>query len=1300
MSGVEIRVRAHARQAQNEIRKTGQSLKGLETQAASITKTFQRMALGFGAIFAAQGVTRGINSASDAMVSLGNRVRLVTKDTQKTNATIKELFNIAARSGGSIDAAAETFNRFGLALRDADKPVAELLKVTEAVQKAAVISGSGAESAKAAIVQLGQGLASGQLRGQELNSVLEQMPRLAQAIAEGMKIPFGKLREEAMAGRVTAEAVYDSLLSGAEKINEEFKTLKFTTGEFATVMKNELTRAISEFDKVAGFSDAFKNKIILLTKAFRYVGENIARWALNTQLAFLIVESQAKDFFHGFLNLFNADFDGETMGRNMVAAVKRAIEDVKAFANQKIKLAIEFSVEKYDLIGRMFPEGDSNILGTLKTFATNVINVFKGIWAAIVGNSWWTSIFLTGHSESTEGTIGNTAGWGKGLKSASAHISKWANSISTYFSDLYFEVIDTWQLMMQDIATLGPEEGVRKNITEPLANSFQESFTKIKRGWTDLSAFIGQKLLGTETTFNEFGDEVKVTTTFGKSFESALDNMKIKWNNFSYETFARTGIDIPLTDEIKKSFDDSMFAVIKTWKFALGVIKGSPIGVAATVAFDFIGDNAKAIKDSIDGFFADNSHLFTVAFTGGMALAFRAGLRAVAWKTILVSSIVSGLGTLGTNSEFQDSVYRAAVDWGKTFKDLITGNGDVIANIGEGLANVFSAVGEGFIDGLFGKDFESSFAEGAATAITAALTALLIMPTFTIGAAKLGLSLVGQVFSVSAVSKYAGLAATMFGDILLKTSKKGRLYTATAELGAKVAAMTFAPSNMTGVSSAFANGLKDAGRSKAVLGAAATLGSKIIGGLGLGYISREIGNALKSAFGFDGIEISYDEFGDEIRTSSMGNALFTIFNDAIAGAILGFTVGGPWGALALALGGALLGIFMSEEQKNGIINMFHVVKDAVLEGLTNAWDAFTAYASDWTPDWLKDLFSAKEGFGGSQEFEANNSQLPASFAGYAQQPGETDSEYRKRAQKFNTGGYVSGAGTGTSDDIPAMLSNGEYVIKAAAVNKLGKGKLDLLNQGILPKFATGGIVGAAQREIKDSFNRGDVSLAMEMISVVEQLGKLDETMAGLTDEMKKEVKKVTGGRSEEEQDQIDDLEANFNGTLSNAISSVLHGGDWKDVLTGLLDTVTSTIINKFADGMAEGITKNIDFGSMFDGLGDLFGMGESAGGGSGIGSLLSTGLGFFGFSQGGTVPSTPFSQAGKDSVPAMLMPGEVVLSKNDVNNMGSNQGGSTQAFNINVSGDVSRQTRKEIVKMMPQIAGGVNAQNKESNYRR
>jgi hypothetical protein len=64
---------------------------------------------------------------------------------------------------------------------------------------------------------------------------------------------------------------------------------------------------------------------------------------------------------------------------------------------------------------------------------------------------------------------------------------------------------------------------------------------------------------------------------------------------------------------------------------------------------------------------------------------------------------------------------------------------------------------------------------------------------------------------------------------------------------------------------------------------------------------------------------------------------------------------------------------------------------------------------------------------------------------------------------YASGGFISGPGTATSDSIPAMLSDGEYVIKAASVNKFGKGFLDSINSGILPTFKKGGSVKDAQR---------------------------------------------------------------------------------------------------------------------------------------------------------------------------------------------------------------------------------------------
>jgi tape measure domain-containing protein len=396
MSGVKIRVRADAAQASREIGKLEKSVVSLDKRATAVSKSFRNLAVGITAAFTGGALTKSITRSADSMTDFGNRVNLVTRDVQKTKVVMDELFKIAARSRGSVDAAAETFNRFGLALQDANKPVGELLKVTEAVQKAAVISGSGAQSAKAAIVQLGQGLASGQLRGQELNSVLEQMPRLAKAIADGMGIPFGKLREEAMAGKITAEAVYKAILEGAQEIDDEYNTLNATVSGLATVFGNEWTRAIANLDKAIGTSEGIADGIRFATIAVKSFGENIIGFSVLVGGELLLAKLKVQRFARDIGGFVTGIFTGDINGKDMADSIVKGFNSAKKTLGDKTSIAIKFSAKKIDLLAEMLPSMDT-AKATIKTFTTAVADLFKGLWKAVVGDSYWTGIFDPSH---------------------------------------------------------------------------------------------------------------------------------------------------------------------------------------------------------------------------------------------------------------------------------------------------------------------------------------------------------------------------------------------------------------------------------------------------------------------------------------------------------------------------------------------------------------------------------------------------------------------------------------------------------------------------------------------------------------------------------------------------------------------------------------------------------------------------------------------------------------------------------------------------------------------------------------
>src|SRR5690606_18736649 len=122
------------------------------------------------------------------------RLSLVTSGTEQLVRVQNELFAVAQSTRAPLVDTVDLYGRMARATQELGVSEGQLLTVTNAINQAIVISGASASSAQAALIQLGQGFAAGALRGEELNSVLEQTPRIAQAIADGMRVSVGELR--------------------------------------------------------------------------------------------------------------------------------------------------------------------------------------------------------------------------------------------------------------------------------------------------------------------------------------------------------------------------------------------------------------------------------------------------------------------------------------------------------------------------------------------------------------------------------------------------------------------------------------------------------------------------------------------------------------------------------------------------------------------------------------------------------------------------------------------------------------------------------------------------------------------------------------------------------------------------------------------------------------------------------------------------------------------------------------------------------------------------------------------------
>ena len=205
-------------------------------------------------------------SKMDTYTGLNNKLKLVTKSQSELNTAINDTFKIAQNTAQAWDSVAQIYQRFSDNAKRLNITQAKTAELTDTVAKAIAISGGSAASAEAALVQFSQALASNVLRGEELNSVMEQAPGLAKAIAQGMGITVGQLRSVAAEGKITGDVLVDALTKARGSVNELFGKTDFTIAQSFTQLSNEVTKFVGEAGKGSGAAKVLSSSISALAE--------------------------------------------------------------------------------------------------------------------------------------------------------------------------------------------------------------------------------------------------------------------------------------------------------------------------------------------------------------------------------------------------------------------------------------------------------------------------------------------------------------------------------------------------------------------------------------------------------------------------------------------------------------------------------------------------------------------------------------------------------------------------------------------------------------------------------------------------------------------------------------------------------------------------------------------------------------------------------------------------------------------------------------------------------------------------
>ncbi|MBT9158789.1 MAG: hypothetical protein DDT26_00036 [Dehalococcoidia bacterium] len=359
---------------------------------------------------------------ADQYTNLQNRLRLVTDGTENLARVTKELQTISNDTRSDFIATGELYARLASSTKELGLGQRDLLQFTKSLNQAIVLSGASAEEAAGGIRQLSQGLASGALRGDELNSVLENFPRAADVIAQGLGVTRGELRKLGEQGRITAQQIVQAFLDAGVTLETEFATTVPTLSQSFTVLRNSFVTFVGELNETYGVTAALANLIIVFSRNLNIIIPIVTAMGIAFAAAFvpgLIVAFTAK------LQLLFFTIAANPIGA-LAAVIGTAVVALLLLRDQ-IRLGVDETTTLGDLL-RSIWEPLASIIGSVST-------TIGDFFSWISGKSADAYEAMSGHVEIYHRS--NESWWLKGLRVVLQVFDMIGGTIRATFAGLY-----------------------------------------------------------------------------------------------------------------------------------------------------------------------------------------------------------------------------------------------------------------------------------------------------------------------------------------------------------------------------------------------------------------------------------------------------------------------------------------------------------------------------------------------------------------------------------------------------------------------------------------------------------------------------------------------------------------------------------------------------------------------------------------------------------------------------------------------------------------------------------------------
>ena len=374
---------ANGKLLSSEVRKAGQSVSKFSQQtdkaARSANKTSSALAkIGhYGATYL--GVRFLLTMASDAMQAadnqklLASRIELATDRTGNFSAVYGKLTAMSLQNHVALSTTVDLFQNLARVAPELGRNTNEVLQLTDSIQKLGQVSGADQTALKNALRQFSQSMASGIVRAEEFNSIIENTPALANAIADGMGTTVGQLRLAVVEGKVLSDDVFAAVLSQTDTINKQFAKLPLTIARSKQDFATAASIALDAIDANIGVTTLYANAIQaasehVLDLAFAWGNvETAAKSASNNQNAAQLAELTK------LRNEYNATLNGTYAGnvRMLGVAKQRALANIDTVNAEIAIIEKEIAARKaQEEIAKQIGAVDANIAKRKRSILT------------------------------------------------------------------------------------------------------------------------------------------------------------------------------------------------------------------------------------------------------------------------------------------------------------------------------------------------------------------------------------------------------------------------------------------------------------------------------------------------------------------------------------------------------------------------------------------------------------------------------------------------------------------------------------------------------------------------------------------------------------------------------------------------------------------------------------------------------------------------------------------------------------------------------------------------------------------